>query len=61
MDVLIIALFLLAAGLIWLLVSYLMKRFDVTPADPDARAGGFQDVLDRLRSWLEQRREPPRP
>ena len=54
----VIILFFVAAGLIWLVVNYLMQRFDVTPADPDARAGGFQDVIDRLRSWRE-RRDPP--
>lgn len=51
-----IVLLFLALGIIQFTVSWIMRRLDITPADPDSRSGGFRDVLDVLRSKLEERK-----
>ncbi len=42
---------LLAAG-----VDRLMRRFGITPADPESARGGVDVLLERLKDWADQRR-----
>ena len=55
--ILAVAVILLAALVVWLLVQRIMRAINIQPDDPDARAGGFQDVIDRFQEWADRRRD----
>lgn len=50
-----IALTLLAAAGLHLGTAWLLRRLGVEPAAPEQRAGGFRDVVARLRGWVASR------
>ncbi len=42
---------LLAAAVLHLGIAWLLRRLGVEPAAPEQLAGGFRDVLARVRHW----------
>ncbi|MCM8750477.1 hypothetical protein NET02_15115 [Thermomicrobiaceae bacterium CFH 74404] len=50
-----IALTFLAAAALRLGIAWLLRRLGVEPAAPEQRAGGFRDVVARLRDWTASR------
>lgn len=52
-----VAVILIAAALVWLLAQRILTALNIHPTDPDNRAGGFQDVIDRIHSWAARRRD----
>lgn len=48
--------FVSVAALLAIGVERLMRRFGVTPADPEAARGGIEVLAERLREWAEHRR-----
>jgi hypothetical protein len=56
MDTLaLLALALLAAGLLTGLVSLLLRKFGVAPARPEERARGIELLVERLREHFQKR------
>lgn len=56
MDTLaLLALVLLAAGLLTGLVSLLLREFGVVPARPEERARGIELLVERLREHFQKR------
>lgn len=50
-----IMLTLLAAAMLHLGIAWLLRRLGVKPAAPEQLAGGFRDVLARVRGWAASR------
>ena len=48
--------FICAAALLAVGVDWLMRRFGVTPADPEAARGGMDVLAERIREWSTRRR-----
>jgi len=44
------------AVLLSVVVDRIMRRFGVTPADPESARGGMHVLAERFKDWSEQRR-----
>ncbi|HMM40274.1 MAG TPA: hypothetical protein PKA95_00055 [Thermomicrobiales bacterium] len=48
--------FVCVAALLAVGIDRLMRRFGITPADPESARGGIEVLAERLKDWADQRR-----